>query len=82
MMSGFKFTSIQFDIKNPVDVKFDLSCLTNDGKTRKVAVRRMFDVQKDGDTKCQEVKPQVTLHDGSHEKLETVGQSSCQGLRL
>ena len=47
MVSGFKFTAVQFDIKNPVDVKFDISCLSDDGKTREVTVQRIYDVQKD-----------------------------------
>ena len=42
MVSGFNYSASNFDIKSPDDVEFDISCLLDNGKARKVAVQRLF----------------------------------------
>ena len=49
VMSGFKYAASKFDIKNLDDVKFDLSCLMDDGNARKVTVGRLFDTRTSKD---------------------------------
>ena len=49
IMSGFMYTSSTFDPKNLHNVKYDLSCLLDDGNARKVIVGSLFDTRSSKD---------------------------------
>ena len=49
IMSGFMYTASTFDPKNLHNVKYDLSCLLDDGIARKVTVGSLFDTRSSKD---------------------------------